>query len=77
MQYYDSPVDLMTTIDTLLANATRRREISSAQKAFFRAERARGLGHVQVALRRALDAAAEDRAQARAGDAPSCGLLGC
>lgn len=55
IQYYDEPSDLMSTIDALLANATRRNELSAAQKDFFRRERARAKGHVGVALQRALD----------------------
>ena len=46
----------MATIDTLLSNATKRNAISQEMKAFFRREAARAKGHVQVALRRALDA---------------------
>lgn len=53
--YYDSPAQLMAVIDGLLANATRRRELSALQKAFFRRERRRAEGHVLAGLRRALD----------------------
>ena len=59
--YYDRPDELMSVIDALLANATRRREISSAQKHFFARERRRAKGHVLVGLKRALDAAQRDR----------------
>ena len=54
--YYDTPEQLVERIETLLRNATLRREISAAQKAFFARERERTEGHVRGALRRALDA---------------------
>lgn len=55
--YYDTPEQLIERIDTLLRNASLRREISAAQKAFFARERGRTEGHVRGALRRALEGA--------------------
>lgn len=48
----------MAVIDTLLANATLRRETSAKQKAYFAGELERTKGHVLVGLKRAIDAAA-------------------
>jgi hypothetical protein len=55
IRYYDAPEDLMATIDELLANATLRRQISAAQKAYFAAELQRAKRHVSTSLRRATD----------------------
>ena len=56
IEYYDTPEELVVTIDLLLRNATLRTQISEAQKAFFAAEMRRTEGLVRAGLRRALDA---------------------
>jgi hypothetical protein len=58
---FDSVEELVHTARALLANRTRRLEISAGMKAFFRREHARAVGHARVALRRALRAAKEMR----------------
>jgi hypothetical protein len=59
---YNTPEELVSTVGALLANASRRRETSAAQKAFFDRERSRMEGHVRIAMGRALDAAKRLRA---------------
>ena len=56
VRYYDTPEELMRTIDVLIANASLRMEISGNMKAFFKKEKVRAKGHVLAALKRALDA---------------------
>ena len=60
---FDSVEELVDVAAALLANRTRRREISDGMKAFVRAEHARALGHAHGALQRAMRAA---RASTRA-----------
>ena len=70
IRYYDSPEDLMATIDALLANATLREETSAAQKAFFARELERTKGHVSISLRRAVDSAQSAKTSERTAPVP-------
>lgn len=57
LEYYDTPEELVVTVDILLRNATLRNLISAAQRRFFAIEMERTEGHVRAGLRRVLDAA--------------------
>jgi len=56
VEYYDTPEELVLTVDILLRNATLRQLISEAQRSFFASEMRRAEGHMRVGLRRVLDA---------------------
>ena len=58
---FESPDELIPLAHALLANATRRHEISRGMKRFFQEENARAIRHARVALHRALKAATAQR----------------
>ena len=66
IEYYDTPEELVVTVDVLLRNATLRAQISAAQKAFFASEMRRAEGHVRGSLHRAIKAARAKQARAQA-----------
>jgi len=70
VQTFDSIPMLLQLASTLLANATRRRELSDGMKAFVRQESERAAAHARVALHRALLAAFELQQKERAGLGP-------
>lgn len=58
---FDSTDELIGLARGLLANRTRRLELSRRMKAFFSREHARAVGHVRVAMHRAMRAAKQQR----------------
>jgi hypothetical protein len=70
--YFDTPAELHAIARALLANSSRRHEISRRMRTFFRDERARLKVHVARALRASLAAAKvmQCSAAAMSGDAP-------
>jgi len=58
---FDSVEELITVAEALLANRTRRLELSDGMKAFVRAEHERALGHAHGALQRVMEFVASRR----------------
>ena len=68
ISYFDTPAELHATARALIANASRRREISARMKDFFRGESARRAAYARAALSRG---GALERAAARRARGPS------
>ena len=63
---FDSTDELIPIAHALMANASRRHEISRGMKDFFKAENERAIRHARAGLQRALKAAAAQRKAAAA-----------